>query len=220
VERQLALRRRLISTGSRPIGWKAAFGAPEWLQRLGLDGPVVGFLTDASVIPDGGEVAIGDWTRPVAEPELAVHLGLDIPMDSDDAGVRAALAAVAPAIELADVDLPPDDLEKVVSRNVFHRAVILGELDPGRRGGDIAGLEARVRIDGVEVAHTGELEDLTGEVVQVVGHLSRLLAEHGETMHGGDVVICGSVVPPLQLEPGSTVEYELRPMRPISVSVL
>jgi hypothetical protein len=39
-------------------------------------------------------------------------------------------------------------------------------------------------------------------------------------MHAGDVVICGSVVPPLQLTPGSTVEFELHPMRPISVSLL
>jgi 2-keto-4-pentenoate hydratase len=181
---------------------------------------VVGYLTDASVVASGGEVAIGDWTRPVAEPELAVHLDRDLPGDGDAAGVRAAIAAVAPAIELADVDLPPDDLEVVLAGNVFHRAVVLGEPDPARRGGDVTGLEATVRIDGIEVARVIELEDLTGTVVAVVAHLSRLLADQGETMRAGDVVICGSVVPPLPLKPGSIVEFELTPMLPISVRVL
>jgi 2-keto-4-pentenoate hydratase len=37
-------------------------------------------------------------------------------------------------------------------------------------------------------------------------------------MKSGDVVICGSVVPPIALAPGARVEFELHPMSPISVS--
>jgi 2-keto-4-pentenoate hydratase len=80
-------------------------------------------------------------------------------------------------------------------------------------------LEARVTVDGQELHRTTRLEDLTGRVVDVLSHLAALLGGHGETMRTGDVVICGSVVPPIDLTPGMTVGFELHPMSPISVSV-
>jgi 2-keto-4-pentenoate hydratase len=36
-------------------------------------------------------------------------------------------------------------------------------------------------------------------------------------MRAGDLVICGSVVPPIDLAPGTTVGFELSPLSPISI---
>jgi 2-keto-4-pentenoate hydratase len=54
-------------------------------------------------------------------------------------------------------------------------------------------------------------------VIEVVSHLSGLLADQGEMMRAGDVVICGSVVPPIDLFQGMTVQFELYPLEPISL---
>jgi 2-keto-4-pentenoate hydratase len=72
-------------------------------------------------------------------------------------------------------------------------------------------------LDRREQARTNRLEDLTGGVIEVVSHLSDLLADQGEMMKAGDVVICGSVVPPIDLFPGVTVEFELHPMEKITL---
>jgi len=214
---QLLLRSELISSGHRPLGWKAGFGAPAWRERFKIDGPLVGFMTDATLLGDGDEIDISGWARPVAEPEMAAYLGTDLLPGSGPAGARAAISAIGPAIELADISPPPEAVHEILVGNIFHRGVVLGRPDPGRAGADLTGLEARVRLDGREQARTDHLEDLTGGVIDVVAHLSDLLADQGEMMRAGDVVICGSVVPPIDLFAGVTVEFELHPMESITL---
>jgi 2-keto-4-pentenoate hydratase len=199
LERQLETRADLLARGAKPLGWKAGFGAPEWLSRFGTEGPLVGFLTDASIVPDGGTVDISGWARAVAEPEIAVT------------------PAIGPAIELADIQPPPEAAEEILTGNIFHRGVVLGGSDPARAGADLTGLEARIRQVGHEEVRTDQLETLAGNVIDVVTHLASLLTGVGETMKAGEVVICGSVIPPLKLTPGSPVEFGLHPMPPISV---
>jgi 2-keto-4-pentenoate hydratase len=207
----------LLAHGAEPLGWKAGFGAPEWLSKFGTDGPLIGFLTDASVIHDGAAVNISTWTRPVAEPELAVRLGAGLEPPFDEDTTRAAIASIGPAIELADIDPPPESVEQILAGNIFHRGVILGPPDPVRVGAELAGLEARIRREGQDEIRTDQLETLTGRVVAVVTHLASLLAAHGERMRAGEIVICGSVVPPIALSPGGWIEFELHPAPAVSL---
>jgi len=220
LERQLELRRQLLDNGGRSLGWKAAFGAPASMERFGLDGPLVGFLTDASLIPDRATVDISTWTHPVAEPELAVYFGEDLPTRCSEDEARAAISAIGPAIELADIDASVADVENILAGNIFHKGVVLGAADPARRGADLAGLSARVRLGDGEVAATTRLEDLTGRLIGVVSRLSLLLGAHGETMRAGEVVICGSIIPPTTLSSPTGFGFELDPMEPISVTLL
>jgi 2-keto-4-pentenoate hydratase len=217
LRRQLEKRAAMLRDGAEPLGWKAGFGAPDWLRRFDTTGPLVGYLTDATVIPDGGIVDISQWTRAVAEPELAVTLGADLVPPIHRETTRAAIAALGPAIELADIDPPPEEVEEILAGNIFHRGVVLGRPDPTRAGADLAGLEARIRSDGREETETSDLEGLTGKVVDVVAHLASLLEAHGETIRAGEVVICGSVVPPIPLTTGARVEFELHPAGVVSV---
>jgi len=219
LERLLERRRTILASGRQSLGWKAAFGAPAFLDRFGLGGPVVGFMTDASLTPDGTTVDISTWAHAVAEPEVAAFIGQDLPGGSDEEQALSAVASIGPAIELADIDLPLEDLEEILAGNIFHRAVILGAPDPERAGANLTGLEARVRLGHAEIARTGALEDLTGRVAGVISHLSHLLAGQGEMIRAGEVVICGSVVPPIDLIPGTSIEFELLPLHPISVQV-
>lgn len=218
LERQLARRSELISAGRAHLGWKAGFGAPASLERFGLDGPLVGFMTNASVIANGSDVDITGWGRSVAEPEIFVRLDADLPAGAGVDVISAAIASIGPALELANIDPPPEDVEEILAGNIFHESVVLGADDPGRRGADLSGLEARVTVDGEEIHRTTGLEELTGRILDVISHLSALLADHGEMMKAGDLVICGSVVPPIDLSPGTTVGFELHPLSPISIS--
>ena len=200
---QLQLRSELVAQGHRPIGWKAGFGAPPWRERFRTDGPLVGFMTEATLLDDGAEVDISGWARPVAEPEIAAYLGSDLAPGSGPAGARAAISAIGPAIELADIDPPPEAVHEILVGNIFHRGVVLGPSDPGRAGADLTGLEARVRVDRREQARTDRLEELAGGVIEVVSSL-RSAGGPGRDDEAGDVVICGSVVPPIDLFPGGT----------------
>lgn len=217
VEGMLARRRSHEESGDRPIGWKAAFGSPANLERFDLAGPVVGFLTEQSILTP--PVDLAGWTAPVAEPELAVYLDVDLPSGAGAAQASAAIGAVGPAIELADIDTPLDDLESVLARNIFHKGVVFGEVDPDRRGADLAGLAASISHNGAEVARTGDLTALTGSIGDVISHLGAHLAGHSMAMRAGDVVICGSVVPPISITSGDRIEFHLRPFEPVVIEL-
>lgn len=214
--RMLDRRSRLLEQGGRMIGWKLAFGAPHWLDKFGHAGPLVGFLAESNVRPPGATVSCRGWIHPVAEPEIAVYLGRDV--DEPDR-VAESISGLGAAIELADVDSPPEDIGEVLEGNIFHRAVVLGQPDHSRVGGTVVGMRARITNNRSEIAYTEDLEALTGDLVSILGHTSRLLQAAGARLKAGEVVIAGSVVPPIPVRPGDEVKFELVPLPPISVIV-
>lgn len=216
--RQFDARRRLLAEGARHIGWKMAFGAPAMLERLQLSAPAPGFLTDQTLLEDGATVPVQGWTTPVVEFEIALHLGVDVAAGAGPADARAAVAAIGPAIELADVDLvlSPDLVADIVAGNIFHRGVILGESDPTRSGVDLAGLDASVD-NGATSTEVTDLEALTGDYGMVVATVAALVARHGERLKAGDVIIGGSVVSPLPVPAPTTFVYTVTGFPPLSV---
>ena len=79
MERQLQLRRRVLEHGARPLGWKLGLGTPAAMEKLGTSAPLVGFLTDRSLLEPGARCAVGGWGKPTAEPEVAIHVATDVP---------------------------------------------------------------------------------------------------------------------------------------------
>jgi 2-keto-4-pentenoate hydratase len=209
---QLELRRRRLAQGERPLGWKVAFGAPQALELLGLGAPLVGFLTSRALAEPGSVYSIAGWTKPALEAEIAVHMGRDLGAGASRGETQAAIAALGPALELADIDRPLEELEAVLAENIFQRGVVLGTPDPTRAGGDVAGIRARVTSDGEEIGSTDDPTALTGELVGVVAHVATLLAAFGETLRAGEVVITGAVLPHVWPVPGEHVEVELEPL--------
>lgn len=199
MEAQLAARRRRLAAGERPIGWKIGFGAPAALAKLGIAAPLTGFTMERSRIEPGGVASLSGWTKPVAEAEIAVHIGRDLSADASPADVAGAIAALGPAIELVDLDRPPEDPEAILAGNIYHRHVILGPRDEGRAGARLDGLAGRILRNGGETARVADLEANTGAILDLVPHVARTLAAFGERLRQGEVVICGSVVPPMEL---------------------
>jgi 2-keto-4-pentenoate hydratase len=214
---QLAHRRELINAGHKPLGWKLAFGGLAAMERLRINAPLVGFLMQSAVVPPGSTLSLSNWKKPAAEPEIAVHLGKDLPAGSGRRTAMEAIAGLGPAIELADVDHPSDDVEGTLARNIYQRHVILGRNDVTRAGGILTGLTCRVLRNGTEIANTSELQALTGELIDIVRHVADLLAVFGETLQAGQVIIAGSIIPPIWIEAGEDILFNLTPGDTISI---
>jgi 2-keto-4-pentenoate hydratase len=213
----LAARDERVRDGERQIGWKFAFGAPAAAERLGIDRPLVGILMDAGVVEDGAEVAIGSWTSPVLEVEIAAHLRRDVAPDASWDDVRDAIGGLAAAIELVDLDGPRDDIPAVLAVNIFHRHVTLGPVRAGHATAD--GITASVRIDGEEVVATDDPTALTGELVEMLRLTAEQLGACGELLSAGDVVIAGAVVTPQPVAPGRRIEARLDPLGTLSLAL-
>jgi 2-keto-4-pentenoate hydratase len=215
---QLALRRRRLEAGDLPLGWKVGFAAPAMLERLAICAPLVGFLQQSARVRSGAEVSFAGWTRPVAEPEIAVHLGRDVAAGSDRETAEAAIAGISPAIELVDLDTPPEDPERILGGNIYQRHVVLGTNGPARTGSTAQGLTCRVVRNGHELARTSDPQSNTGEWIEIVRHVADLLAAFGERLRAGEIIITGSIVPPLTIEPDDdTIAFDIDPIASVSV---
>lgn len=217
---QLDLRRRRLDGGDAPLGWKVGFGAPEMMEKLAIDGALVGFLTRRAVLASGASLALSDFTKMAVEPEIAVHMGADLAAGSDRTAARAAIAGLAPAIEIADATFPPVDAEQILAANIYQRHVVLGDLDTSRAGARLEGLNARVSTNGDEVANTSDLEVNTGNIIDTVRHVADTLGQIGETLRAGEIIIAGSIVPPFWIDAAQELEFALDPIGTISLKIV
>jgi 2-keto-4-pentenoate hydratase len=216
---QLATRRARIAAGETPLGWKVGFGAPASLQKLGLEAPLVGYLMQGALLASGATVSFKGYARPVAEPEIAVRMARDLGPGSPPHVVAAAIKELLPAIEIADLYEPPtpDNLDRVLAGDIYQRHVVLCER--AQPGASVRGLTSRVIRRGEEANRTSDPEALTGKLVDIVAHVADTLAAFGETLAAGDVVITGSITPPLVLEPDeSALTHAIDPIGEVSVS--
>jgi 2-keto-4-pentenoate hydratase len=218
MQAQLQLRRKRLEGGDKPLGWKVGFGAPAMLRMLDISGPLVGFLTANARLPSGAAISLAGWVKPVAEPEIAVHLGRDVPAGADHAAAAAAIAGISPAIELVDLHTPPADPERILAGNIYQRHVVLGGAAPARAGAGADGLTCRIMRGDVESQRIDNPQANTGEWVGIVRHVADVLAAFGEKLGAGEIIITGSVVPPLTIAPGEDrIAFEVEPLGSICI---
>lgn len=221
MQAQLEARCNRVAAGERPLGWKVGFGAPAAMSALDIDKPLIGHLMRSGIMASGTEISYSEFTLPAIEPEIAVYLGADIAGGSDAATIEAAITALGPAIEIADVRFPPTEgVEKILAENIYQRGVVLGTVDEHRAGARLAGLTATIRRNGADVETPDDLESNTGRLLDVVAVVADTLAAMGEQLSAGQLIIMGSIVPPFMLEDAATIEYSLGDAEAISIKVI
>jgi 2-keto-4-pentenoate hydratase len=184
----LMRRREMLAQGAEALGWKVGFNVPEIQERLGIDRPLAGFLTSDGLVE-------GSWDDypVVVESEVAVEIGAD----------GSSIAALLPALEVAD---PPDldlGLEQILAGNIFHRAVAFGaRVETGEPGA------GRILVNGEE-QHALSAERTSANLGAMVEAVAGRLADAGEQLRPGDRIITGVLAPPHKASPGDTVRLEL-----------
>jgi 2-keto-4-pentenoate hydratase len=188
----LVRRRELLAQSAEPVGWKVGFNIHAIQEKLGLDGPIAGFLTTDSLLEDGAEVSLADGPV-VVESEVAVELAED----------ARSIAALLPALEVAS---PPDldqDIETILAGNIFHLSVAFGP-----RVVTTAPGSGRILVNG-EVEHEMAPADTAGHLENMIEAVARRLAEAGQELAPGDRIITGVLAPPHAARPGDRVRLEL-----------
>ena len=201
--------RDLLAQGAGRLGWKAGFGTAAAFEKLGTSGPLAAPLSDATLAPSGSEFDVSDWVKPVLETEVAVRLGADVGPDRSRAEIEAAVAAVGAAIELVDLGEAGEDAGAILAAGIFHRAVLLGELEPLDSGTALADLRLDVRAGGGDHALAADPAAVLGDLVDVLAQMAELLALGEDGLRAGDVIITGAAIKPFELSGGETVEVRL-----------
>lgn len=213
---QLETWRREVQTPGQRLGWKIGFNDKASQQRLGLAHPVIGFLRNDRRLPAGAAFPVPAGATIKAEAEVAMRLGRDVPAGGDLDSAEAAIAALAPAIEIVDVTRPLDGLEALLRGNLYQAAVVIG----AERAGSVANprqtvrAELRTRDGSARASEPARLPERFGELVRVVADL---LGAHGEMLRAGDWIIGGAIIEPLAVTAGTGIDIDMAPLGRIAL---
>jgi 2-keto-4-pentenoate hydratase len=208
---QDALVARRIAFGGVCTGWKLGLTNRSKQRMLGIDHPIFGRIFGDGAIPNSRSVSFAGFIAPRAEPELAFGLRGPLDPDADTGLLLAAIAWIAPAIEIADSRLRPGRRSAVelIADNVSSSAYVIGEqmrLDEAPRL-DAIGTQL---IRSGSVLAAGTTADILGDPFTALRVLARHLAERGLRAAAGDIVLSGAITDGFPAYPGDRFTARLR----------
>jgi 2-keto-4-pentenoate hydratase len=193
--------------GRRIVGRKAGLTAKAVQLQLGVDQPDFGVLFDDMRVTDHGTLDPARCIQAKAEAEIAFVLGADLPSVSTSADeVAAAVASVHAAIEIVDSRIADWKISfaDTVADNGSSAFFVLAETGLPLAGLDLAGAPMVMTING-ETVSTGIGAAALGNPLNAAAWLACTLAERGEPLKKGDVLLAGALGPMVALKAGDHV---------------
>ncbi|MBS0308404.1 MAG: fumarylacetoacetate hydrolase family protein [Proteobacteria bacterium] len=202
---------RRLQRGERVTGLKMGFTSVAKMQQMGVTDQICGTLTDAMQIDNGASLDLQQRIHPRCEPELAFLLKQDVPPDADAATAHAAIAAVAPAIEIIDSRFRQFrfSLVDVIADNASSSAFVLGSWHDCPA--DLTHLPVELHIDG-RLAQSGSSADILGDPLRSLLAAARLARRAGIALTAGSIVLAGAATPAVALQPGQHIEAHVAGM--------
>jgi 2-oxo-3-hexenedioate decarboxylase len=190
--------------GEWVTGRKLGFTSEAKMAQMGVSELIVGFLTDAMAIEDGGTLDLAPLIHPRVEPEVAFRLGADVRAGAGPEALEAAVDAVAPALEIIDSRYRDFrfNLAQVVADNTSATRYVLGPWSAV--DGDLSSLPVVLSVDGATVAE-GTTSDILGGPLRTLPRLASLAAANGYDLAAGSIILAGAATAAVALTPGSTV---------------
>jgi 2-keto-4-pentenoate hydratase len=194
----VSLQRR--ERASSIAGYKIGLTSPGMQAMCGITTPVAGVVLADRVHASGATLDRSHYGRLGIEFEIAIRIGSELAAADGVAigieEVAAAVDAVAPAIELVDdrhCDYKTLDVLSLVADNAWNAGIVLGEFRPAWP--DLAQVLGSVHVDGAGAAlDQGSGRDVLGNPFASVAWLASHLAQRGECLRAGDIVMTGSMV--------------------------
>ncbi|WP_439532724.1 2-keto-4-pentenoate hydratase [Polymorphobacter sp.] len=204
---QKALMARRYARGERRVGMKLGFTSKAKMIQMGVDDLIWGTLTDAMLVADGGTLEMARFIHPRVEPEIVFRLGRRLGglVTVDEA--RAAIEAVAPAMEIIDSRYAAFkfSLADVVADNSSSAALVIGAWRTDF--GDLNHMPMRLLFDGA-VVQAGSSEAILGDPLEALVAAARLAGANGGALEPGDIVLAGAATAAEALRPGVAVRVE------------
>ena len=193
--------------GRRIVGRKAGLTAKAVQAQLGVDQPDFGVLFDDMRVADGAALDPARCLQPKAEAEIAFVLAADLlSPETTPAEVAAAVATVHAAIEIVDSRIADWKITfaDTVADNGSSAFFVLADAGLPLAGLDLEGAAMEMEFNG-KVVSTGIGAAALGNPLNAAAWLARTLAERGEPLRAGDILLAGALGPMVALAPGDRV---------------
>jgi 2-oxo-hept-3-ene-1,7-dioate hydratase len=220
---QAAWVERKLGDGRRVIGRKIGLTSKAMQAALSIDIPDSGILLDDMWFEDGATVPPGRFIQPRIEAEIAFVMKSDLKGEVSEDDVLDATDYVQPSLEILDTRILRADPQTGRTRNVCdtiadnaaNAGVVLGGERIAPRAVDLRWVGALVMKNG-EVEETGLGGGVLDHPARGIVWLSRRLAEYGDFIRAGEVVLSGSFIRPVETRPGDSIVADFGPHGTVS----
>ncbi len=210
--------------GRRIIGRKIGLTSKAMQQALNIDIPDSGILLDDMLFADGATIPAGRFIQPRIEVEIAFVMKAPLKGPGvTPADVIAATDTIQPSLEILDTRILRVDPTTKKARTVFdtiadnaaNAGIVLG-------GERIAPGEADMRWVGAIVYRNGEVEEtglgagVLDDPALSMAWLANRLAQYGDQIHVGEIVLSGSFIRPVEAPSGSKIVADFGPFGTVS----
>ncbi len=223
---QNAIYRAKLAEGRKVVGWKIGLTSKAMQYALNIDIPDSGILFDDMVFAHGATVPKGRFIQPRIEAEIAFVMKAKVGGDTVTRhDVIVATDYVAPSIEILDTRILRADPESGVTRKVYdtisdnaaNAAVVLGDKRHAVDAFDLRWVGA-ITSRNDEVEETGLGAGVLNDPVESVVWLARRMAQYGQNIEPGQIILSGSFIRPVECPSGSKINADFGPFGQVDIS--
>ncbi len=200
-------RRRAVASGRRLVGRKIGLTSKVMQVATGITEPDYGAIFDDMVYENGSVIEHSRFSNVRIEVELAFKLGK--PLSGPGVTVFDVLDAtdyVVPALEILSsrIEMAGRTIVDTISDNAAMGAMVYGGNPVAPDAVDLRWISA--------LLYRNETIEESGVAAAVLNHpamgvvwLANKLAQHGDSLQAGELILAGSFTRPMWVEQGDTV---------------
>ncbi|WP_435947812.1 2-oxo-hept-4-ene-1,7-dioate hydratase [Dryocola sp. BD586] len=216
---QSAWVKQKIAAGQRVIGWKIGLTSKAMQYALNINTPDSGVLFENMRFEEGATIPAARFIQPRIEAELAFVM--KTPLKGADITVTDVLNAtdyIVPALEILDTRIVRKDpatghartIVDTVADNAANAGIVLGGQAFRPDAVDMRWMGAIVSRNGV-VEETGLGAGVLNHPARGILWLVKRLAQYGDSIAAGQVVLAGSFIRPVEARHGDTITADFGP---------
>lgn len=218
-------RARREEAGARLVGRKIGLTSKAMQFATGITEPDYGVIFADQAHRSGATVEHAQWSNVRVEVELAFVLraplegpaitGTELTVEQ----VLDATEVVVPALEILDshIELEGRTIVDTISDNAALGAIVVGDVEVGPHDRNLAWVGAQCLVND-EIIETGVSGGVLGHPANGVAWLAGKLAQHGDRLEAGELILAGSFTRPVWVQPGDVVTAHFQDMGSVEVT--
>ena len=191
-----------LAAGQRRAGWKLGYTSLAMRAQMGIEAPNFGPLTDVMLLASPALLP-GGALQPRVEPEIGLRLGRQLAGPCSAADALDACEAALACLEIVD-SVWSGYRFTLADNTADGSSAAWAVVGPDMPLDDLAELAVSLSVDGVVVGRaTGAAA--SGHPAAGLAWLAGQLAERGQALEAGDLVITGGLTSAPPLEAGHRI---------------
>lgn len=210
---------RRLAAGARVVGYKIGLTSKAVQSQLGVDQPDYGVLYHDRQLAANGSIAVTELLQPKVETEVAFVLAKDLPQqDLSMAQLEAAIDHAFVSLEIVGSRIANWNIHitDTIADNASASHFVLGEKAVRLSDFDPINCKMEMRLNG-DLVSTGTGGACLGSPLNAALWLARQMAELGEPLRAGHVLLSGALGPVTNVVAGDQVAAKIEGLGTVAI---